>query len=142
MDEPHMLHTPQESDPADAMEALLIEEITQVLATLELDLRSPSRTASLRAASVEALGRAAGRHERLLSGAAVESAGSTCGRISGKMRSVGDPGSAHPIAIAWKTQSVEAPIGANKRGNAGMMRVLGARASLWNDSWSRSGRAG
>jgi hypothetical protein len=49
----------------DTIEALLIEEITQVLATLELDVRSPSRTASLRAASVEALGRAASRHERL-----------------------------------------------------------------------------
>jgi hypothetical protein len=47
------------------MEARLIDEITQVLATLGLDSLGPASTASLRAASVEALGRQADRHEWL-----------------------------------------------------------------------------
>jgi hypothetical protein len=65
MDEPHMLHTPQEPNPSDAMEALLIDEITQLVATLGVDPLSPTKTLSLRAASVETLGRQADRHERL-----------------------------------------------------------------------------
>lgn len=45
------------------MEAQLIDEITQIQATLGLDLLGPAKTASLAGASVEALGRLADRHE-------------------------------------------------------------------------------
>ena len=45
------------------MEARLIDEITQIQATLGLDLLGPAKTASLAGASVEALGHLADRHE-------------------------------------------------------------------------------
>jgi hypothetical protein len=52
-------------EPADVMEARLIEEIVQLQAQLGLDLRNPATTASLRAVSTEALGRIADAHENL-----------------------------------------------------------------------------
>jgi hypothetical protein len=58
--------TPHEPyEPPDVMEARLIEEIVNVEAALGLDLRNPRTTASLRAASTEALGRIADAHENL-----------------------------------------------------------------------------
>jgi hypothetical protein len=64
MDEPRRPSTVPALTPPESMDALLTHEITQVLATLGLDPLGLSRTVSLRAASVGALGRQADRHER------------------------------------------------------------------------------
>ena len=65
MTAPHDPGTAHYPEPPDVMEARLIEEITHVQAALGLDLQNPATTASLKAASTEALGRLADAHENL-----------------------------------------------------------------------------
>jgi hypothetical protein len=62
---PHEPGIPHYPDDPDWMEARLIEEVTQLQAALGLDLLGPKSALALRAASTEALGRQAGRHENL-----------------------------------------------------------------------------
>ena len=77
------------------MEAQLIDEITQIQATLGLDLLGPAKTASLAGASVEALGRLADRHEwfaLLYAGSLCTAAVRTAERpIRGRPRAGGEP---------------------------------------------------
>ena len=77
------------------MEARLIDEITQIQATLGLDLLGPAKTASLAGASVEALGRLVDRHEwfaLLYAGSLCTAAVRTAERpIRGRPRAGGEP---------------------------------------------------
>jgi hypothetical protein len=74
MTTPHEPGTPHYPEPPDLMEARLIEEITQLEAQVGLDLRNPSTTVSLRAASTETLGRQADG----MTGSRTSTAGSPC----------------------------------------------------------------
>jgi len=60
--EPGVPHYPEEPS---AMEARLIEEITNIQVQLGLVLLGPRSAIALRAASTEALGKQAGRYENL-----------------------------------------------------------------------------
>jgi hypothetical protein len=65
MTTPHTPGTPHYPEDPDAMEARLMEEITQLQAQLGLDLLAAKNAAALRAASTGALGKQADRYENL-----------------------------------------------------------------------------
>jgi len=65
MDEPRTPHTPQEPNPSDPMEGLLIDEITQFIVTQRLDPLRRVEDISLETASPEALIRQAERYDHL-----------------------------------------------------------------------------
>ena len=65
MDEPRTPHTPQEPNPPDTLEGVLIEEITQFIVTQGLVPFRPLDEVSLETASPEALIRQAERHDHL-----------------------------------------------------------------------------
>jgi len=65
MDEPRAPHTPQEPNPPDPMEGLLIDEITQFIVTQKIDPLRSFKEISLETASPGALIRQAERYDHL-----------------------------------------------------------------------------